>query len=98
MFAIVQTHNCPDHLYGYLARFMMEVDSNLFVAKMSRKVADKLWERISETTDMEVSFVMITTSNTEQGYAINIRGGQNSISESDGFFSIAGLRPKSPCK
>lgn len=94
MFVVIQAHNCPAHLYGYLTRFMLEIDSNLFVAKMSNRVAEHLWERISNSEDKEVSFIMIKSSNKEQGYDLQIHGGEKIIIEMDGFYSIG--RKNSP--
>ena len=98
MFSVVQAHNCPDHLHGYLSRFMSEIDTNLFVAKMSARVAENLWERISRTEDLEVSFVMIMTSNNEQGFELKVHGGQSHLIELDGFQSISRNLPQNTCK
>jgi CRISPR-associated protein Cas2 len=42
----VKVSNCPEHLYGYLSRFLFEVRSGLFVGSISSSVRDALWKSV----------------------------------------------------
>lgn len=89
MFAVVKTKRCPTHIHGYLSRFMIEVDSNLFVATASKRVIENIWKKICSTEDKETSFIMIFSSNkTEQGYEILSHNNENEIIKMDDFYVI----------
>lgn len=68
MMIIIRTVNTPAHIRGYLRRFLSEPVGNMFVGKVSRRVSDSIWERVTESEE-EFSAVMICSSSvSEQGF------------------------------
>ena len=47
MLVVVFVESVPDHLRGYLDRYLNEVQSSVFVGSLSRVVADQLWAVVS---------------------------------------------------
>ncbi len=47
MFLVITTTSLPDHMHGYLSRFLSEVDTGVYVGNVSRRVRDNLWRRLS---------------------------------------------------
>lgn len=76
MFIVVQCAATPEHLNGYISRFLLEADVGLYVGVCSHRVADKLWEHICEAIDTwnQGRAVLIYSSNTEQGYEMRTHG------------------------
>lgn len=74
MFLVITTTSLPDHMHGYLSRFLSEVDTGVFVGNVSRRVRDNLWRRLSNAI-ADGSLTMINEDRTrEQGFAVNTMG------------------------
>ena len=43
MIVVVSAAAIPEHLRGYVSRFMVQVDANLFVGNLTPKIADAIW-------------------------------------------------------
>ena len=71
MFAVVSMTSVPDHLRGYVTRFLQQTDSGLYVGKLSPRVADQMWERLVDAAD-EGSVVMVCSARCDSGFVIKM--------------------------
>jgi CRISPR-associated protein Cas2 len=71
-FVVLQVENVPDHLRGYLERFLQEVRTGLYVGTMTARVADHLWE-VTDRHAGPGDALIIRPDNNEAGYAIRAR-------------------------
>lgn len=46
MFVVVKTTGVPPALTGYLSRYLLELESGLYVGKTSRRLAEFLWNQV----------------------------------------------------
>ena len=94
MFVVIASSSIPDHLGGYLSRFLSEVNTGVFVGNVSRKVRDHLWQRCAVAVK-DGSLTMINPDSTrEQGFAVNTLGPQRRvIQDFDGFLLACTLSP-----
>lgn len=72
MFTTLRIVAVPDHLRGYLSRFLVECGTGLYVGNVSPRVADALWNRAIEAA-LEGEVVMVTSDpSTEQGFDVRL--------------------------
>lgn len=77
MFVVLSATAVPEHLRGYISRFLSEVSVGLYVGNVSKKVRDNLWDRC-QLAAKEGSFTMITSDRrTEQGFTLVSAGPQS---------------------
>ncbi|MCI5825055.1 MAG: type I-E CRISPR-associated endoribonuclease Cas2e [Arcanobacterium sp.] len=89
MFAVVSVVALPDHVCGYISRFLTEAHVGLYAGVLSRRVADEMWERIVSAVH-EGSAVMVCSDPTvEQGFTIRTAGREKrSVVDCDGIALI----------
>lgn len=75
MFVVVNAEAIPDHLRGYTSRFLVQIAPNLFVGKVSRLVADALWEDLCSHASTGQITMVRSTANYETGFEILSHGG-----------------------
>jgi CRISPR-associated protein Cas2 len=63
----------PRSLRGVLTRWMLEVDTGVFVGRLSARVRDLLWKR-AVAKAMSGRVCQIWTTNNEQGFDIRLYG------------------------
>lgn len=69
MFIVLRTTSVPDHLRGYLSRFLLEVAAGLYVGNTTSKVAEKIWERAIAASSTSGELVLVYSDpETEQGF------------------------------
>lgn len=92
MFVVMLTPAIPSHLRGYISRFLVEVQANVFVGNCSRKVSEQLWGDVcSAIGDGSATFVG-SRSDLEQGYELRVHGeGAPTIVSLDGLELVARL-------
>lgn len=79
MFVVITATKLPDHVRGYVSRFLVEVDQGVYVGTVSRRVRDNLWRRCGQAR-REGRVTMINSDSTrEQGYAVNTMGMQRRV-------------------
>ena len=72
MFTTLRIVAVPDHLRGYLSRFLVECGTGLYVGNISPRVAESLWKRAIEA-GLEGEIVMVTSNpSTEQGFHVRL--------------------------
>ncbi|WP_369598861.1 type I-E CRISPR-associated endoribonuclease Cas2e [Arthrobacter sp.] len=74
MIAVIIARAVPDHLRGYLGRFLSEVVPGVFVGRTSPTVAERMWERTSKDLKTGSMAMVITDQNMEQGYSFRTAG------------------------
>lgn len=65
MIVIVLT-NCPEGLRGHLTLWLMEVKAGVFVGKVSARIREALWTRVTELCK-DGDALMIQSAPNEQG-------------------------------
>lgn len=93
MFVCIKCENIPEHLRGYISRYCVEVDPNLFVGQLSRKVFDKLVERVKKAKNVGRA-VIINSTNNEQGYTVTCLNSLYKAVDLDGFTLISRTKPQ----
>lgn len=90
LFLIITSRSLPQHMHGYLSRFLSEADTGVYVGNVSKRVRDNLWRRCSEALK-EGSLTMINEdSRREQGFAINTLGpNRRTLIDMDGLLLSA---------
>ncbi|MDR7587720.1 MAG: type I-E CRISPR-associated endoribonuclease Cas2e [Armatimonadota bacterium] len=68
----------PRSLRGELTRWLLELDSGVFVGRVSALVRDLLWQKALERAG-EGRCTMAWQTNNEQGFALRIHGHQDRV-------------------
>ena len=76
--------SCPSGLRGFISRWLLEIDTGVFVGKASARVRDKLWEQVSHAV-RKGSAVMSYAYPNEQGFKVQFIGARWSIEDCDGM-------------
>ncbi|MFW0170204.1 type I-E CRISPR-associated endoribonuclease Cas2e [Rothia sp. P4278] len=86
MFVVLSATAIPEHLRGYISRFLSEAATGLYVGNVSKRVRENLWSRCVLAAK-EGSFTMITSDRqTEQGFTVVSVGVQSRpVIELDGL-------------
>lgn len=74
MLVVVFIESVPEHLRGYLDRYLNEVRSSIFVGSLSRSVAERLWKVIDEQAGEGDAF-MVTPTGDEVGFRVDHKEG-----------------------
>ncbi|UVJ57739.1 type I-E CRISPR-associated endoribonuclease Cas2e [Trueperella pyogenes] len=74
MFVVIVTAAIPEHLYGYIGRFLSEIDAGVFVGKVSPVVRDNLVGRCHQAVDDGKIVVISSSAETEQGFVVETLG------------------------
>lgn len=59
--------NCPPGLRGDLSKWLSEVNTGVYIGKLSAKVRDELWSRVCDNIKTGQA-TMVYSTNNEQGY------------------------------
>lgn len=71
MFAVVSATSVPDHLRGYVTRFLQQTGPGFYVGKLSPRVAEQLWDRLIGAAEAG-SVVMVCSANNDTGFSIKM--------------------------
>jgi CRISPR-associated protein Cas2 len=74
MFATIVTTAVPEHLRGYLGRFMLEPRPGVFVGNVSPRVAEGIWRRCAEASGTGSVLMVSSNPASEAGYTIHATG------------------------
>lgn len=84
----------PDHLRGYISRFLVEPRPNIFVGNCSWRVMDRLWDRAIEAIGEGSITLIHSDPTTEQGFAMRFHGDRAPEPVNlDGYMLVARLQP-----
>lgn len=75
---VLMLEKVPRSLKGELCRWLIEPKTGVFVGQVSALVREKLWEKACKEAK-EGSCLMIRSSNTEQGFSVEVYGDRNRI-------------------
>lgn len=64
---IVSLTNCPPRLKGDLSKWLLEINTGVYVGKLSARVRDKLWDRICFYIK-DGQATMVYSADNEQGF------------------------------
>lgn len=94
MFVVINASAIPDHLRGYLSRYLSEVVAGLFVGNVSARVRDRLWERCTSAVS-DGGLVLISSEHTnEQGFTVQTSGREaRKVIDHDGVVLISRTIP-----
>lgn len=87
---VITMTDCPIGLRGDLTKWLLEVNTGVFVGQVSARVRDHLWERIQETTK-DGRVTMVFSTNNEQRLDFRIHNSSWEPIDFDGIKLI--LRP-----
>lgn len=89
MIVIVLT-NCPNALRGDLTKWLFEIETNIFVGRVSARVRDQLWERVKQHCERGRA-TMVFSTNNEQHFDFRVQNSEWEPIDLDGFKLM--LRP-----
>lgn len=75
--------NCPIKLRGDVTKWLVEINTGVFVGKVSARVRDYLWQRILENVK-NGSATMVYSMDNEQHMEFRIHNSENQIIDFDG--------------
>ena len=86
MFVALRITAVPEHLRGYISRFLVEYGTGLYVGNVSRRISDSLWTHVTEAAG-EGEIVLVTSDATkEQGFTVQLHQGRSKeVVDLDGF-------------
>lgn len=87
---VIRLENAPISLRGDLTKWLLEIDSGIFVGQVSSRVRDYLWERIVKNVKNGRA-TMVFNTNNEQGMEFRVQGNTWEPIDFDGIKLI--LRP-----
>ena len=82
--------NCPSSLRGDITKWLVEINTGVFVGKISARVRDLLWERVCESIK-QGSATMVYTARNEQHMEFRTHNNQWEPIDFDGIKLV--LRP-----
>ena len=65
---VICISNCPPGLRGDLSKWLSEVNTGVYIGKLSAKVRDEMWKRVCDSIRSGQA-TMVYSTNNEQGYA-----------------------------
>jgi CRISPR-associated protein Cas1 len=86
---------CPIGLRGHLTRWLLEISPGVFVGKISARVRDLMWNRVTDMTSTGRA-LMVYTANNEQGLAFRVHEHRWTPIEIEGIYLMLRPAPKAP--
>ncbi len=87
---VIMLTSCPPALRGDLTKWLQEVNTGVYVGKVSARVRDALWKRISENSKTGKA-TMVYSANNEQGMKFRIHNTSWELIDFDGVTLL--MRP-----
>ncbi len=79
----------PASVRGELTRWLLELQTGVFVGNISAIVRDKLWEMLCSKLKTKGGGILLYSASSEQGYLIKTCGATSRIIEDfDGLFLV----------
>lgn len=70
---VVTLNNCPNALRGDLTKWLLEIDSGVYVGQVSSRIRDNLWSRICELIK-DGKATMVYSTRNEQHLDFRVHG------------------------
>ena len=74
MFIVLITPAIPDHMRGYISRFLIEPRPNIFVGNCSPRVRDAIWDRVCSIERVDNVTLIHSSHSQEQGFEMRFHG------------------------
>jgi CRISPR-associated protein Cas2 len=74
MFAVLTASAIPDHLHGYISRFLTRADTGVYVGTVTPRITDQLWDAVQRTIKDGNATLVVSSNNTEHGYDVRLHG------------------------
>lgn len=84
MMIVITLTDCPISLRGDLSKWLLEINTGVFVGKVSARVRDKLWERV-ESSIKNGRATLVYSTNNEQHMDFRLHNSENQIIDFDGL-------------
>jgi CRISPR-associated protein Cas2 len=81
---VITLTDCPLSLRGDLTKWLLEINTGVFVGKVSARVRDNLWNRVVENVKNGKA-TMVFSTNNEQHMDFRIHQSENEIIDFDGL-------------
>jgi len=72
-FALLVTESLPDHMRGFVSRFLQRVGVGVYVGTLNARVADALWQSLCDAGAGNAVLV-VSAPGTDQGYSLRTFG------------------------
>lgn len=83
--------NCPPSLRGELTRWLLEIDTGVYVGKVSARVRDQIWKRIQDQVSTGRATMVFSSGRGEQGLDFRTHNAEWEPVDFDGLKLV--LRP-----
>ena len=84
MMIVITLTDCPVSLRGDLSKWLIEINTGVFVGKVSARVRDNLWERVRDNIKSGKATLVYNTDN-EQRMNFRLHNSENQIIDFDGL-------------
>lgn len=81
---VITLTDCPKSLRGDLSKWLLEINTGVFVGKVSARVRDNLWKRVKDSV-RNGRATLVYTTNTEQRMDFRLHNSENQIIDFDGL-------------
>lgn len=81
---VITLTDCPKSLRGDLSKWLLEINTGVFVGKVSARVRDNLWKRVKDSVKNGRATLVYTT-NSEQRMDFRLHNSENQIIDYDGL-------------
>lgn len=90
---VMVTENAAPRLRGHLALWMVEIRAGVYVANLSSRKRDQLWDAIPDTLD-DGNCVMVWATNTESRYDFKMLGENRRVSVDFDGLKLVSVEPQ----
>ncbi len=91
---VISMTNCPAKLRGDLSKWLMEINTGVYVGNVSARVREALWKRITDSL-RDGQAVMVCSANNEQGMTCQVHQTNRQPVDYDGYLL---MKTPNPCK
>src|SRR5574344_1445031 len=81
---VITLTDCPISLRGDLTKWLLEINTGVFVGKVSARVRDNLWKRVVQNVKNGKA-TLVYSANNEQRMDFRIHHSMNEIIDFDGL-------------
>lgn len=80
----ISVTNCPPNLRGDLTKWLIEINTGVYVGKVNAKVRDELWKRVCDNIKLGQA-TMVYSTNNEQGFDFRLHNSERRIVDYEGM-------------
>ena len=72
MFAVLVAQSIPDHVRGYLSRFLQEAATGVYIGVVTDRVAEALWDQTTTYSGSGELMLVTSDADSETGYQLRL--------------------------